>query len=383
MTFVQDETGRATVGGSFDDRQADFAFAISVVVAVVLVGLLYALFTHIVAILLISALLAYALLPLVNRLEGSMPRWVAVMLVGLGVLGLLVLVGFLAVPAAIRELQDIGDVVEQSRRVVITAWSAVLSWLPGPVAAWLDQLGRTIASGVAGGAPSMGTIAEWARSAGSGIASVATGILFVPIFVVVMLRHFPRIGRGASNAVPPRWRARFEQRAKELDKVLSGFIRGQLLVAFIIAVLYVIGFTIVGIPLAVIVGMLAGLGELVPYLGGAIALALGILMALAGGQPLDALWVALIFLVVQGLEGGVISPWVVGRQAKLGAGTVIVALAVGGQLFGVVGLLIAVPVAAMLKVAARAAGDGYQQTEFYRRRTLVPVAQRDDGDVST
>lgn len=383
MTRVQERTEPAAGGGSFDNRQADFAFAISVVVTVVLVGLLYALFTHIVAILLISALLAYALLPLVNRLEGSMPRWSAVTLVGLGVLGLLVLVGFLAVPAAMRELQNIGDVVQQSRRVVTAAWNTVLSWLPGAVATWLDQLGRTIARGVTGGAPNMGTIAEWARSAGSGIASVATGILFVPIFVVVMLRHFPRIGRGAANAVPPRWRARFEQRGKELDGVLSGFIRGQLLVAFIISVLYAIGFMIVGIPLAIIVGVLAGVGELVPYLGGAIALVLGILMALAGGQPLDALWVVLIFLVVQGLEGAVISPWVVGRQAQLGAGTVIVALAVGGQLFGVLGLLIAVPVAAMLKVAARAAGDGYQQTEFYRRRTLVPAGPRDDGDVNT
>src|SRR5690606_1263720 len=124
--------------------------------------------------------------------------------------------------AAMRELQNIGDVVQQTRRIVQQAWTAVLSWLPGPLATWLDRLAATIGRGMTAGAPEVGTIAEWARSAGSGIASVATGLLFVPIFVVVMLRHLPRIGRGAASAVPPRWRARFEQRGEQLDRVLAG-----------------------------------------------------------------------------------------------------------------------------------------------------------------
>lgn len=370
-------TQAPAAGGWLDNRQADFAFAATVVLVVLVTALLYVAFSHILAVLLISALLSYALLPVVNRLAKEMPRWIAVALVTLAALGLLVLVFVLALPAAGRELQDIGEVVSQVQQVVQRIWSGLLSWLPGPVATWLDRLANSLFQGATSGAPSPGTLAEWARTAGTGVASVATGILFVPIFVVVMLRKFPRLGSAAVTAVPPRWRDRFTERLQQLDQVLAGFIRGQLLVALIIAFLYVTAFVIIGIPLAILVGLLAGLGELVPYLGGAIALVLGVLMALAGGQPLDALWVAIVFAAVQGLEGSVISPMVVGRQAKLGAGTVIVALAIGGQLFGIMGLLLAVPVAAMLKVAAAAAVDGYRQTDFYRRRALVPAAPPD------
>jgi predicted PurR-regulated permease PerM len=101
---------------------------------------------------------------------------------------------------------------------------------------------------------------------------------------------------------------------------------------------------------------------------------LGSLMALAGGQPMDVLWVVATFVALQALEGTVISPWIVGSRARLGAGTVIVALAIGGQLFGILGLLLAVPVAAMLKVALAAALDGYRQTAFYARGAARPDA---------
>jgi predicted PurR-regulated permease PerM len=183
------------------------------------------------------------------------------------------------------------------------------------------------------------------------------------------------VSRRATNLIPPRWRARFRQRGGQLNTVLGGFIRGQLLVALVLGVLYATAFSIIGIPLAVFVGLIAGLGELVPYLGGAIALLLGSLMALAGGQLIDILWVVITFVVLQALEGTVISPWIVGSRARLGAGTVIVALAVGGQLFGILGLLLAVPVAAMLKVALASALDGYRQTAFYTRGAERPEAE--------
>jgi predicted PurR-regulated permease PerM len=80
------------------------------------------------------------------------------------------------------------------------------------------------------------------------------------------------------------------------------------------------------------------------------------------------------FVALQALEGAVISPWIVGSRARLGAGTVIVALAIGGQLFGILGLLLAVPAAAILKVALAAALDGYRQTVFYARGAERPEA---------
>lgn len=354
-----------------DTRQADFAFAALLAGVLLIAAALYAIFTHIMAVVLISALLSYALLPVVDVLNRWMPRWLAVTVVALGGAGVLVLIGVLAFPAAARELEGLSGVVAQTQQAVIRGWNALLQWLPTPIASWLSGLGASLARGATASAPSVGTLGDWARSTGSGVAAFATGILFVPVFVIVMLRGLPKAGERAIRAIPPRWRSRFRERGAQLNRVVGGFIRGQLLVALVLGVAYAIAFSIIGIPLAVIVGLIAGLGELVPYLGGAIALLLGSLMAFAGGQPLDALWVALAFLTLQGLEGTLLSPLIVGSQAKLGAATVIVALAVGGQLFGIVGLLLAVPVAAMLKVAAIAAIDGYRATDFYVRGAPV------------
>lgn len=362
---------RALVLPLRDTRQADFAFAAVIAAAIVLAATLYAIFTHITAVLLISTLLSYALLPLVDRLDRWMPRWLAVTAVALGGAGLLVLIGALAFPAAARELEGLSGVVAQTQQAIIRGWTALLEWLPAPIASWLSRLGGSLARGATASAPTVGTLGEWARTTGSSVAAFATGILFVPVFVIVMLRGLPHAGRRAIKAVPPRWRARFRERGAQLNRVVGGFIRGQLLVALVLGIAYAIAFSIIGIPLAIVVGLIAGFGELVPYLGGAIALLLGSLMAFAGGQPLDALWVALAFVTLQGLEGALLSPLIVGSQAKLGAATVIVALAIGGQLFGIVGLLLAVPVAAMLKVAAIAAIDGYRATDFFVRRSPV------------
>lgn len=362
---------RALVLPLRDTRQADFAFAAVIAAVVVLAATLYAIFTHITAVLLISALLSYALLPLVDRLDRWMPRWLAVTAVALGGAGLLVLIGALAFPAAARELEGLSGVVAQTQQAIIRGWTALLEWLPAPIASWLSRLGASLARGATASAPTVGTLGEWARTTGSSVAAFATGILFVPVFVIVMLRGLPQAGRRAIKAVPPRWRARFRERGAQLNRVVGGFIRGQLLVALVLGIAYAIAFSIIGIPLAIVVGLIAGFGELVPYLGGAIALLLGSLMAFAGGQPLDALWVALAFVTLQGLEGALLSPLIVGSQAKLGAGTVIVALAIGGQLFGIVGLLLAVPVAAMLKVGAIAAIDGYRATDFFVRRSPI------------
>lgn len=360
-----------------ETRHADFAFATAVVAGVVLVALLYLAFSQIVTVLLVSALLSYALLPAVDRLEKRMPRWTAVATVGVVGAGLVVLIGFLTIPAAFTELANLSQVTERLRIAVTGAWQGLLSWLPAPLASAANRVGVSLTRSLTGNAPSLETLGTWMARTGAGVAAIASGMLFVPIFVVVMLRGHHRLLHSAStNVIPPRWRPRFRERGRELDDVLAGFVRGQLLVSLILAVSYAIVFSIIGIPLAVVVGLLAGFGELVPYLGGAVAVILGSLMALAGGDTRDILWIVISFVAIQAVQGALISPYVVGRRAKLGLGTVIVALAIGGELFGLVGLLFSVPVAAMLKVAGRAVVDGYRHTDFYMRDSDLarPVA---------
>lgn len=345
-----------------DARSADFSFAAFALGALVLVALLYLAFPHVMALVLIALLLSYALLPLVDAFDPRVPRWASVLIIGLGGAGLVALAVTLLTPVVVRELEGIGAALEQLEAELGQIYREVKGRLPGWFVAWVDRLGGSVT-----GQLSSATLVDWAKGAGTGLAAVASGIVFVPIFVFMMLRGYHRVIRSIGELVPIHWRPRFQQRAAQLDQVLSGFVRGQLLVALVVACLYVGAFTLIGIPLAVLLGIIAGLGELVPYLGGAIALVLGSLMALAGGSPLDVLWVVVAFAAIQALEGGVLSPWIVGRRARLGPVTVIVALAVGGQLFSLLGLLLAVPVAAVLKVAAGAAIEGYRHTRFFRR----------------
>jgi predicted PurR-regulated permease PerM len=364
----------APSSSSLDSRQADFAFATTVTGVLLLAGLLLVLFPHIVSVLLIAGLVSFALLPVVDYLDRWMPRSLAVAVVALGGAGLLVLIGLLVIPAAGDELEGLTAVIAQTRQTIARGWATLLDWLPAPMASWLDRFASSLMRGASAASPRVETLAGWARSTGASVAAVASGILFVPVFVAILLQGLPDVSRRATALIPPRWRARFRERGGQLNTVLGGFIRGQLLVAVVLGILYAAAFSLIGIPLAVFVGLIAGLGELVPYLGGAIALVLGSLMALAGGQPMDVLWVVATFVALQALEGTVISPWIVGSRARLGAGTVIVALAIGGQLFGILGLLLAVPVAAMLKVALAAALDGYRQTAFYARGAARPDA---------
>lgn len=354
---------------SRDDRLADFAFAASAVGALLLWCLLYLEFPGLAAMLFLAAILAYALLPIVDRLHGAkIPRTLGVLLVALVGAGLVTLLVLLLAPMVAEQLAKLPDAVRHSWAQAQALWDRMQERLPPVIAENLERIRSWAREQIQGAAPEGTTLTSWATAAAGGVTAVASAVIFVPIFVFLMLRSYHPFVASLRGMVPPRWRDRFDLRGAQADGVLSGFVRGQLLVALIIGCLYALGFTLVGVPLGLVVGLLAGLGELIPYVGGAVALLLASLLALAGGQPSDVLWVVAIFVAVQLLEGGLISPWIVGRRARLGPGVVIVALAVGGELFGFIGLLAAVPAAALLKVAGRAAVDAYRATPFFLRR---------------
>lgn len=349
-------------------RQADLAFAGSVLGLILLWSLFYSAFPTVAILLFLGSILTYALLPVVDWLhERRVPRTVSVLLVALVGAGLIVLLVLLLAPVVAEQVAAFPEMLSDTWRDLKRLWNDLRDRLPPGWTERIDRLAASMQERAEEEVPSGTRLTDWATRAAGGIGAVASGMVFVPILVFLMLRSYHRFADGAASLVPPRWRERFFERTAQADAVLAGFVRGQLLVALVIGGLYAIAFSIIGIPLALVVGLVAGLGELVPFLGGAVALLLASLLALAGGEPLDVLWVAIAFVAVQAIEGGVISPWIMGRKAHIGPAVVIVALAVGGELFGLVGLLAAVPFAALLKVAARAAIDAYRSSPFFAR----------------
>lgn len=188
---------------------------------------------------------------------------------------------------------------------------------------------------------------------GSATASVVSALIVVvvgPVLAFYLLVDLPRLGRVALALVPPRNRAEVGQVATAMGQTVGGFLRGQLIVATFVGVASAAALWLVGLPLWLLVGVIAGVTNLVPFVGPFIGGGVAVLIALANGNLAQAAWAALAIFVVQQVESHVVSPLVMGKAVRLHPGAVILAVLLGGSLAGILGLLIAVPLLASLRV---------------------------------
>jgi len=200
-----------------------------------------------------------------------------------------------------------------------------------------------------------------------GLILAVLGYLIIPVYLFYLLADLPQLKRFLESFIPERYLAAYREKLDEVDTVLSGFIRGQLSVCAILAVLYSLGLYVIGIDLAIAIGTLAGITFIIPYVGTIIGIVLSVAMAfLKFHDILHPLLCLGWFSLVQGLEGMVITPRVVGQTVGLHPLVAIVALLIGGQIFGLMGMLLAVPVTAVLQVFLRSLAVWYRDTEFYR-----------------
>ena len=211
----------------------------------------------------------------------------------------------------------------------------------------------------------------------SGLAVLATiaNIALIPVVAFYLLRDWDHIIEGVDGFTPPRWRPLTRRLARECDDVLGSFIRGQGLVMLAMAIYYCVTLTLMGLKLSLVVGIIAGTLTFVPYLGFAVGFAAAIVAVLVQ-EPTFAMfaWVAVIFTVAQALEGNVLVPWLVGDKIGIHPVTVIFAVLAGGQLMGFTGVLIALPVAAILAVLAREVDRRWRTSEFYLFRATAETA---------
>jgi predicted PurR-regulated permease PerM len=182
-----------------------------------------------------------------------------------------------------------------------------------------------------------------------GIFSQLLSVVFAPILAFYILKDAGLFRAKFLGIFPNSWRGEINSLLRELGDVLERFVLGELLVSAIIGVLTALGMLILGVKFAFIIGLIAGLAELVPYFGPFIGAIPAIGFALLKSQT-TAIYAALVILVIQQLEGNVISPAILGGSVGLHPFLVVFALLAGGELLGIWGLILAVPVAAMLRV---------------------------------
>jgi predicted PurR-regulated permease PerM len=198
------------------------------------------------------------------------------------------------------------------------------------------------------------------------ILSTILHILLVPIITYYLMVSFDPIKRELNDLIPPYAREPIIEKLGEIDRVLAGFIRGQLTICLILAVLYSLGFGLIRIDLAVVLGLISGLLFIIPYLGTMIGVIFGSLMALAKyGDLVHVLYVLGWIAIVQLLEAYVLTPRIVGQATGLHPVVYILAVIVGGNLFGFVGMLVAVPVTAVLQVLLATGIDAYRRSYLY------------------
>jgi predicted PurR-regulated permease PerM len=318
---------------------------------------------------LVSAALAYLGDPLVDRLEGrGYRRGLAVALVFTAML----LAGLLAL---IVGLPALGSQLE----ALLGTLPAVLDWLQkealpnllpllGGEEVTLDRAGlRALVAGhwqQVGGA--LGEVLRRLTASWQLLLTVFAYVTLVPVVTFYLLRDWDLLVRQVRELLPRRIEPRVVALACECDQVLAEFLRGQLLVMLALAAIYSVGLLLCGLELALIVGVIAGLVSFVPYLGFIVGVTLAGMAAVAQFHDLIHLfWVLVVFAVGQALESLWLSPWLVGDRIGLHPVAVIFAVLAGGQLFGFLGVLLALPAAAVVVVLLRHTHDAYRASALY------------------
>jgi predicted PurR-regulated permease PerM len=230
----------------------------------------------------------------------------------------------------------------------------------------MEKLGSNANSVASSMLAPAGGILSAVVSGGFSVVGSVVAALVVPVLSIYLLNDFDRITAAVRGHLPRRYRRVITEYAREIDGALSHFLRGQLTVMGIIAVLYGTAYSILGVRLALPVGLISGTLSFIPYLGSAFALTSGLLMSLLGGfNPGQLIGVVAAYAIVQTLEGFVIAPRVMGKSVGLPDMWVLIALFVGGEIFGFLGVLLAVPTAAVIKIFLARAVDIYHESELY------------------
>jgi predicted PurR-regulated permease PerM len=206
-------------------------------------------------------------------------------------------------------------------------------------------------------------------------------LLLIPFFVYYLLADYRAMRAHLDRLIPPRHRAVASTLISRINSVISSYVRNQMVIALVMGVLYAIGFAIARVPLALSIGLLSGLLNFIPYLGTLTGLTLSLsFVALDGGGWARILGVVAVFIIVQSVEGYYLTPKLLGGSLDLHPMWVLIGLMIGGSLFGILGIILAVPVIAIAKVALDFLEELYQKSDFYRSSGLELLAEQGLAD---
>lgn len=315
----------------------------------------------------IAIFLAYIGNPLVDKLQGKyIPRTFAVIVVFSIMIILLLLLLVFLIP-----------LLEHQITRLVANFPLALNWLQNVALPWFtEHLGippfevKPLGNIITQHWQQAGNLAAltWKTVTESGLTLLSwlANLFLVPVVTFYLLRDWHHLIANFRALLPRHFEGFICELFGEFDEVLSAFFRGQLLVMLALSIIYTTGLWVVGLSLALLIGVISGLFSIVPYLGFAVGIIAASIAAFAQFQDWTHVgYVWIVFIIANVIENGLLTPYLVGDRIGLHPIAVLFAIFCGGQLFGFIGVLLALPVAAVITVLLRHVRDQYVKSRLY------------------
>lgn len=316
----------------------------------------------------IAALLAYLFNPLVDRLEDyKVPRIVGVIIVFVLMLSALVALGLVLIPLMTNQIN-----------LLLHKLPLFINWLQLVAIPWINtkinstiplnmqNLNVAVVEGLKAHQDIIPKILTTITSSGFTLVAIAFQLILIPVVTFYLLRDWNKLIKNIRHILPRKIEPTVVVLANRYNNVLRAFIRGQLFVMIILGFIYTFGLWLVGLQFALLIGLIAGLLSIVPYLGFITGLIAALIAAYYQFYTFDALLsVLLVFSIGQAIESMVLTPLLVGDSIGLHPVAVIFSVLTGGYFFGFIGALIALPVAAAIMVLMRFGLTKYYRSSLY------------------
>lgn len=329
-----------------------------------------------------SFVLAYLLNPLVKRLMRiGLARWLSITLVYFGILFGVVMASWFLLPR-------VWDQLVYTKRILPGA----VHWFNFTVQPWiahkfhiqlmkvdLNQLSKMVLSYIQTNynVDSLQQLMTQVAQSGMNIIHVGGLVVLIPIISFYFLLDWRNMLQRLQRLIPRRMEAKVVAIVHDCDDVLTAFVKGQMLVMLLLGVVYAVGLQLVGIQVGLIIGMVAGLASVIPYLGFATGLVAAVFACFLqyGVDWMHLILVGVVFMIGQIIEGYILQPFLLGDKIGLSPVAVVFAILAGAQLYGFVGMLVALPVAAIFVVLMRHLLSFYLNSEWYAAANINQSSQ--------
>ena len=317
----------------------------------------------------VSMVLAYLGDPLADRLEkAGLSRVISVCMVFLLIFGVIIGTLLFLVPMLIHQIKTVLELLPIWEEWLRTnAIPVVLEYVDfDPLVLDFSELTKQLAGEWQKAGGILANLSVSVTRSSLAFAGFLVNLFLIPVVTFYLLRDWDHMMENLHNMMPRNVERFILVLVRECDEVLGAFLKGQLMVMIALGVIYSLGLAMIGLQFAVLIGMLAGLASIIPYMGFVVGFAAAIIVAFFQFDSYTGmLMVCGVFLAGQALESWFLTPWLVGDKIGLHPVAVIFALMAGGQLFGFVGMLIALPMAAIIMVLLRHLNQNYKASDLY------------------